>query len=362
MEDCVMEKLHKIIQLIITRINTPAFVEKHKTNSTDFTRKKKIGFTDTFLFVMTLVKTCLDFDLVHFSKVFEIPKVYPSAITQRRAQIQYTAFEEIFERTAEEIPSDKMFEGYRIIAFDGMTGELPRTPELIGEYGLVGGSFYPQFHAVAAYDVLNGYFLYADWTKKAISDERQSVISLVQSKTFPEKSIFVLDRGFVGTKLIHTLLKHEHKFVIRSTNSTFSEIQKFMSSDLTESNVGITITKKRANWNKMNTFEIEMPFTFELRCVKVELDSGEVETLLTNLTAAEMTANKMKELYWLRWGIETSFNYLKNAINIETFIGIKDNSLKQEFYAGLTVYNLVKIMTSQAQGVYDSKKNDKAHV
>ena len=135
----------------------------------------------------------------------------------------------------------------------------------------------------------------------------------------------------------------------------------FTNIDLNETKVSITIDKTRANWNKIDAskHQIELPYSFELRCVKVELPNGEIEALVTNLTGENMPTDKMKELYWLRWGIETSFNYLKNAINIETFIGIKDNSLKQEFYAGLIVYNLVKIISARAQNVYDDKKNDK---
>ena len=191
-----MEKLQEIIQTMIIRINDQEFVTRHKTTPTDFTRKKKIGFSETFLFVLTLIKTCLDFDLAHFTKVFETPKVRASAITQRRAQIRHTAFEEILELCAEKMPCDKLFEGWRIIAFDGMSGELPRMPELIAEYGLAGSSLYPQFHAVAAYDVLNRHFLCADWGKRLEIDEQQSVMSLIKSKTFPPKSIFVFDRNF----------------------------------------------------------------------------------------------------------------------------------------------------------------------
>jgi len=356
-----MENIHEIIKLIVARISDIEFISKHKSNATDFTRKKKIGFSETFLFVLTLVKTCLDFDLIHFSKVFEMPKVWASAITQRRAQIRYTAFEEILELTADKMPTDEFFRGYNIVAFDGMTGELPRTPELIKEYGLSGGSFYPQFHAVAAYDVMNGKFLCAEWRKKLETDEQESVISLIKSKKFPENSIFVFDRGFIGTKLIHALEEGGYKYIIRSKTTAWKEVVSFMKSNLTETQVSITIDKKRANWNNIDVskYQIELPFTFELRCVKVELSDGEIETLVTNLRNEEIPTEAMKELYWLRWGIETSFNYLKNAINIETFIGIKDNSLKQEFYAGLIVYNLVKAMTIKAQDVYDSKKNDK---
>lgn len=59
-------------------------------------------------------------------------------------------------------------------------------------------------------------------------------------------------------------------------------------------------------------------------------------------------------------GIETSFNHLKNAIHLEEFVGIKDNSIKQEFYATLINYNMFLLFVEEAKiANLHNKKNIK---
>lgn len=54
----------------------------------------------------------------------------------------------------------------------------------------------------------------------------------------------------------------------------------------------------------------------EVRCVKIVLDTGEVEYLLTNLSKDEFTYDQINELYRLRWKIEVNYKHLKNNLKI----------------------------------------------
>ena len=77
----------------------------------------------------------------------------------------------------------------------------------------------------------------------------------------------------------------------------------------------------------------------EIRIVKVKLKTGEIEILETNLTKEEFSKYELKELYGKRWTIETGFDKLKNLIMIEEFSGIRKEIIKQDFYAGIFMYN-----------------------
>ena len=55
--------------------------------------------------------------------------------------------------------------------------------------------------------------------------------------------------------------------------------------------------------------------------MKIELKTGEIEILATNLTSDEFTLAELKSLYKKRWEIETGFDRLKNYIRIENFSG-----------------------------------------
>ncbi len=47
----------------------------------------------------------------------------------------------------------------------------------------------------------------------------------------------------------------------------------------------------------------------------------------------------IKEIYRLRWGIETGYNYLKHAVFVEEFVTKTENRLAQDYYASLLMYN-----------------------
>jgi IS4 transposase len=335
-------------------VTDQSFINQHKEGQKSFSRVKKLDFPTMFFFVLSLIKLNLDFDSEQFFGRLGI-NVVPSAVTQRRAQIRYTAFEEALEFAALHLPQSLTVKGYRVLAVDGIHGELPRQPELIEAYGLVGASSYPQFHAVAFCDILNDFFVCASWNKHP-ADERSAALKLLKEKKFPEKSIFLFDRGFPGIELFKQLNDKGYKFLMRIQALAFKEVMAFADSCNRDEIVTITYDKKRANWNKHKTMDIKLPYTCMLRCVRIDLPSGEAEILITNLSREEFSVDEIGDLYYLRWNIETNFNHLKNAIHIETFIGVKNNSIKQEFFGCLLKYSLAKQAEFEAQDEYDSKK------
>ena len=95
--------------------------------------------------------------------------------------------------------------------------------------------------------------------------------------------------------------------------------------------------------------QIYRPANFCLRCVRIQLSSGAEEILITNLERAEFPKRDLKKLYSLRWGIETSFNYLKNAVFVEEFTSRTENGLAQEYFVSLLIYNFSTCMFGSMQ-------------
>ena len=77
-----------------------------------------------------------------------------------------------------------------------------------------------------------------------------------------------------------------------------------------------------------------------LRIVDIELPTGEIETVLTNLPSEIMTADDISQIYNYRWGIETNYNTFKNRLNIENYSGTKLQTIKQDIYAKFLFYNV----------------------
>jgi hypothetical protein len=54
-----------------------------------------------------------------------------------------------------------------------------------------------------------------------------------------------------------------------------------------------------------------------VQIVKVLLDTGKIELLITNLDdSTEYTKEDLKEIYHLRWRIETGYGYLKEELQL----------------------------------------------
>ena len=60
---------------------------------------------------------------------------------------------------------------------------------------------------------------------------------------------------------------------------------------------------------------------------------------MTNLNSDEFSIEEIKELYHRRWGIETSFRQIKYALGLSALHSKKRESIKQEIYARLLLYN-----------------------
>lgn len=82
-----------------------------------------------------------------------------------------------------------------------------------------------------------------------------------------------------------------------------------------------------------------------LRIVRFKISEDTYETLVTSLNRFEFPIEKLKEIYHLRWGIETSFRELKYAIGLVNFHAKKVEYIKQEVFARLIMYNFCERIT-----------------
>ena len=93
---------------------------------------------------------------------------------------------------------------------------------------------------------------------------------------------------------------------------------------------------------------MNLPNEIKVRFVRVLLDTGEYEVLVTNLfDEEEFPTEEFKTIYYLRWGIESFYAVLKTRLNLENFSGKTVHSVYQDFYS--TIYiselgNLQKII------------------
>jgi hypothetical protein len=345
--------IEKVLKSLEEKIEDKNFMERHKREPKDFTRKSPLGFKEIIHFVIGNLGTTLDFEVLNFTNELS-ENVTPSAVSQARDKIKYGAFEEILRQSGRDIAVENTYCGYRLTAYDGMKGELPRTAELMEKGQVSEKCSYPQFHALAEYDVLNCCYTNAMFELGA-ADERASALKLLEKHEYTGKEIFLYDRGFPSLAMIQELEKSGKNYVMRVSKSFLREVNEFGESSCSDEVIEINYDKRRGQTSRLKN--VELPYIFKIRCVKIELSSGETEVLITNLNQTEFSRQNIGELYNLRWGIETGFLHLKYAVCIEDFMGVKENSIKQEFFASLFKANLFMQFVDVSNDIIFNKKN-----
>jgi IS4 transposase len=109
-------------------------------------------------------------------------------------------------------------------------------------------------------------------------------------------------------------------------------------------------------YGSMNTYELSF------RVVRFPLSDSSYECIVTNLPAGEFSPLRIKEVYFSRWGIESSFRKLKYTIGLSNFHAYKPEYIKQEIWAKLITYNITQTLinhtvVTQKETKYDYKVN-----
>lgn len=331
----------RFIRQIQKQSENKEFQNKHiRDAEKDFRRTRKLNFSDIIMYTIGNTKSSTELEAERFSRHIESGKISSAALCKARQKVKYTAFKELFETTAEASPREKCFHKYHLYAVDGMKGELPDTPELSEKYRISEKCETPIFHAVSTYDVLNELFIRSEFHFGAANERElavEMIDSVMQDKNYKnEEQIWIFDRGFPSLYLIQKLLGYNRKFVMRVSSSFLKEVNQFRESKYKDRLVHVKYTEKRSRTSHVKSDGI---CEFDLRCVRIELSGGNEEILVTNLERREFPKRDIKEIYRLRWGIETSFNYLKNAVFVEEFTSKKENGLAQDYFVSLLMYN-----------------------
>jgi hypothetical protein len=87
-------------------------------------------------------------------------------------------------------------------------------------------------------------------------------------------------------------------------------------------------------------------YPISFRIVRFKISEDSTETLITNLDIESFSVEELKQLYRMRWGIETSFRQLKYTVDLSLLQSKKVEYITQEIYARLTMYNFCELITS----------------
>jgi hypothetical protein len=252
----------------------------------------------------------------------------------------------------------KLWKGRRVIGHDGTYLNLPDTPETRAQYSVQENQYAEaacvQALAGALYDVLNAVGLSIAMSKKG--PEKQLLFDQIEHTR--EGDVVVLDRLYADTGVMTFLDGALRAFVIRCPRGGCAAVKAFWASEDLEREVEIAVGKDQRAWAR----ERGLAESARVRLVKVELDSGEIEVLATNLLdAEEVTREDLKTLYGLRWGVETFFDRLKNIYEVERFSGERVHSIKQDVYGMLFLATFESVLSKEAEAELARDSEQRAH-
>lgn len=82
------------------------------------------------------------------------------------------------------------------------------------------------------------------------------------------------------------------------------------------------------------------------RIVRFPIADGGYGCVVTNLPRDGFPPERIRKLYFSRWGIETSFRKLKYTVGPSNFHAYKPEYVKQEIWARMITYNLTETLVN----------------
>lgn len=335
--------------------------------SRDFTRKRSISFIDTIKCLISMSNRSLNSEIREYFLCTDRASPTESAFIQQRGKLKDNTLQELFYRLNQSISCDKKYRGYKVFAVDGSVVDIPSLPgdddsvvRTISDEKVV-----YQLHLNALYDLCGK--TYQDFIVQPASGKNETVAfcSLIDSHKSPDKSIYIVDRGYVSFNVIYHVLKNNQYILLRSKDlespaSMFHHVtipnKKQFSMDIT---FNITRNRSREYRNHPESYkclrsdmvfdgipeedrDTVLPLSFRL--VKVKLSDGSSEELITNLPEEEFGYSALRRLYHMRWGIETSFRLLKHTIGLNFFHSKKRKFILQEIQARFIAFNIAMMI------------------
>lgn len=320
----------EIVRFVHYIIYSEHYRRTSSKRSTDFSRMRKMSFTDYIFAIVRGTKTSLQAGLNAFfdAQKKNAAEYSKQAFSKGRQRIKPEAFRELFQATV-----DKFYEkadltcwhGYHLFGIDGTRLNLPCTSELKELYGAQTSQGAPQVQALVSclYDLLNGIIVDVRFAgcKSSERDAARDMIVSFNTKKIGNP-VFVMDRGYPSAALIDAIMQSGHKFVMRCP----TEFLRSMNLPLLD-----------------NTFEhkfAKLKQSLKIRVVKIQLSNDITEYLVTNLFESDISLEDFKWLYGKRWSIESKYDDVKNKLEIENFTGYSPDAVLQDFYVTLFLANL----------------------
>lgn len=336
----------------------------------DFTRCKKLPADKLLTFLISEGSSSTKNELLDF---FDMDAGRPtdSAFNQQRSKLKPEALEAVFQNFNEAADSLNAPPDYRFLAADGSTVTFFSRPGFSPDEYYVGSGhsakgFY-SIHINAFYDLERHTYTDALLQPVHQKDEFRAFCEIVDRHPVPDgtKNVYIGDRGYCSYNNMAHVLEKQQYFLFR-TKDIHSKglVGGFDFPDEETFDIDVDVALVRSHSKKIQTesrcrrfvdratsfdfieYGSKDTYLMTFRIVRFQIPSGGYECIVTNLPRDEFPPERIKKLYFSRWGIETSFRKLKYTVGLSNFHAYKSEYVKQEIWARMITYNITETLIS----------------
>jgi hypothetical protein len=301
---------------------------------------------------MTNLQKGLQREIAAFSEAIQseggsLPEVSKAAFCKARKKLKPEAFIELSKIVLETFYGSEevlQWKGFNLFGIDGSTVELPNSAEIKKDFGVFkyrnDGKATCVARTLMIYDTLNHLTQYG-----AIDSMNESETSMLW-KALPmldikEDDLFIFDRYYASNLLFFYLQNRGAQFCFRMKKNWWKVVETFYNSGKDSQIVTLQLPAK----DKAQAISLGITLdTIDVRLVKVELENGEIEILLSSLINEQTyTVADFKELYAYGWPVDESYKIFKHRVCIENFSGKSTKAVLQDFYVKLFIMNLTAV-------------------
>ena len=240
------------------------------------------------------------------------------------------------------------------------------------------------WHMSALFDLENGIYTDLIVQKEHEKNECSALSQMAGRSRVTGKVILLADRNYESCNNLALLEKRNWNYLIRIRDKARGIAYGMPLPDQPEFDIPLKLTLGRLTPRQLvaqglavpkSYYRITPTMTFDFlesnspdfyeisfRVVRLQTDSGNTETLITNLDPDRFPLAALKALYARRWGIETSFRSLKYAVGLIHLHAKKPDLVLQEVFANFLVFNFTQaaawaVDTSQRTAKYKRHVN-----
>ena len=366
-----MRKSQKRFIMDIDRIQSDEYASICRIAQNDFIRNRKMPLQDLLLSMINRKGLTLTLELRNFMKtVHPGTEISKPGYLKQRIKLNPDAFVDLYHYHNKNFYSESgyaTYNGYLILAADGSNLNIPTTKETLETFGTsCRKNTKPQasIGLGCLYDVMNRMIIESDCNRCKFDEMAvaESQIDRVYNTIGKEQPfLVVMDRGYPSTPAFIRMMDKNIYFIVRLKNSDYKKEQASL--ECNDKWIDIELDKTRIRHYEGTAMATRMRELgdIRLRMVKIYLDDGNYEILLTNLKTEQFSTEQLADLYHMRWSIETAYETLKSRLQIENFTGTKPQLLLQDIYSTIYVSNLAEDIILETQQELDEKDKNYKH-